>query len=396
MKTPKISVCLPTFNGAKYLAEAIESVLNQSIEDLELVIGDDGSTDETKTIVESYAKQDSRISHVFNAKNVGYLGNTNLILKRCRGQYIKTFAQDDAFEPRCFERMLASIESSDRIAVVAVSRRHVDARGVEIAVQHKFDKTGIRAGEDMIKLYFSEFLNRTGNPSQMFFRRQERVNSFNTSYYHSADTEFALRLLEAGDFYYIAEPLLRYRVHKETTTVTTLEDMSFAQDHVRIVDRFAPYLAEVGLGKDVVWANSIKGLNNKMSNAMSVRGIKYDTDFPIPKNWGKSEENGRLVANDEPEVFRRLACYLIKYVTEKHFAYEELEHRILDTQREKEAIKKHNQQLIERISQLEKEVSDSQCEMTRARDSEQELKKQIEHMKNSTSWKLTKTLRKLR
>jgi glycosyltransferase involved in cell wall biosynthesis len=390
---PKISVCLPTFNGSKYLAEAIDSVLSQSVQDLELVIGDDGSSDETKQMIEGYASRDPRIHYVFNPKNIGYLRNTNAILKRCTGQYIKTFAQDDAFEPGCFERLLQILETQPGVQLACVSRRHVNENGVGDHIQHKFDATGVYPGKDVIKLYLKEFLNRTGNPSQMFFRRQERVNSFNAAYYHSADTDFGLRLLEGGDYYYIAEPFLRYRVHKETTTITTLEDMSFAPDHVRLVDRFGSYLLAEGVDKEVLWASAIKGLVNKMANAMLVRGIKYD-DFPTPAHWG-----GKNVLddfeNDEPQTFRRLACHLIKYVTDRHFDFEKLEQRLGDSERAQQAVVAHNKQLVGRIADLEAEkqkYSDELAEIQRAKEA---LSAHINALKSSSSWRLTAPLRKV-
>jgi glycosyltransferase involved in cell wall biosynthesis len=390
---PKISVCLPTFNGSKYLAEAIDSVLSQSVQDIELVIGDDGSSDETRQLVEGHAGRDSRINYVFNPQNIGYLRNTNAILKRCSGQYIKTFAQDDAFEPGCFERLLNALETHPGVQLACVSRRHVDENGVGEHIQHKFDASGVYPGKDVIKLYLKEFLNRTGNPSQMFFRRQAGVSSFNAAYYHSADTEFGLRLLEGGDYYYIAEPLLRYRVHKETTTITTLEDMSFAPDHVRLVDRFGSYLLAEGVDKDVLWTSAIKGLVNKMANAVLVRGIKYD-DFPTPAHWGEKNLLDNF-ENDEPQAFRRLACRLIKYVTNRHFAFEELEQNLGDAERAHQAVLAHNTQLVGRIAELEAEkqrYSDELAEIKRARET---LNAHINALKNSSSWRLTAPLRKV-
>ncbi|MDR3617312.1 MAG: glycosyltransferase [Candidatus Obscuribacterales bacterium] len=390
---PKISVCLPTFNGSKYLTEAIDSVLSQSVQDLELVIGDDGSSDETRQIIEGYAGRDPRINYVFNPQNIGYLRNTNAILKRCTGQYIKTFAQDDAFEPGCFVRLLEILETQPGIQLACVSRRHVNENGVGDHIQHKFDATGVYPGKDVIKLYLKEFLNRTGNPSQMFFRRQERVNSFNAAYYHSADTDFGLRLLEGGDYYYIAEPLLRYRVHKETTTITTLEDMSFAPDHVRLVDRFGSYLLAEGVDKDEIWESAIKGLVNKMANAMLVRGIKYD-DFPTPAHWGEKNVLDDF-ENDEPQTFRRLACHLIKYVTERHFDFEKLEQSLGDSERAQQAVLAHNKQLIGRIADLEVEkqkYSDELAEIQRAKEA---LSAHIQALKSSSSWRLTAPLRKV-
>jgi len=390
---PKISVCLPTFNGSKYLSEAIDSVLSQSVQDLELVIGDDGSSDETRQLVEGYASRDPRINYVFNPQNIGYLRNTNAILRRCTGQYIKTFAQDDAFEPGCFERLLEVLETQPGVQLACVSRRHVDEKGVGEHIQHKFDATGVYPGKDVIKLYLKEFLNRTGNPSQMFFRRQERVNSFNAAYYHSADTEFGLRLLEAGDYYYIAEPFLRYRVHKETTTITTLEDMSFAPDHVRLVDRFGSYLLAEGVDRDVLWASAIKGLVNKMANATQVRGIKYD-DFPTPAHWGEKNALDDF-ENDEPQAFRRLACQLLKYVTNRHFVFEELEQSLGDSERARQAVLMHNNQLIGRIAELEAEKQKYFDELKETRLARETLNAHISALKNSSSWRLTAPLRKV-
>ncbi len=394
MPEPTISVCLPTYNGQRFLSEAIESVLNQSVQNLELVVGDDGSTDDTRSILESYAKQDSRISLVFNEANAGYLRNTNLILRRCRGKYIKTFAQDDAFEPNCFERMQAAIESEPKVNLVCVSRRHVDEQGNEICVLHKFEQTGVFPGHEMIRLYLKEFLNKTGNPSQMFFRRTDMEGGFNTAYYHGADTEFALRLLEHGDFFNIAEPLLRYRVHKDTTTISSLADMSFAPDHVRLVDRFASYALAAGVPKEQIWACAVNGLVNKMVNAVKFRGIIYG-EFPTPPLWGEKHPLDDF-ENDEPQVFRRLACHLIKYITDQQPEIEAARDQVADEQRLRRAVSEHNTQLLERISELEKEIQERHWENEGLRDKVQQLEQQAEGMRSSSSWKLTAPLRKLR
>ncbi len=353
MKKPTISVCLPTYNGAKFVGEAIESVLGQTFQNFELVIGDDGSTDGTRTIVASYARQDSRISYVFNPFNLGYLHNTNCILQRCQGNYVKTFAQDDAFVPSCLEKMMGALEGSSNVVLAAASRQHIDEIGREIEVLHKFEQSGLHSGLEMIELYFREFVNRTGNPSQMFFRRKDALNGFDTAFYHSADTDFALRLLEGGDFYYLAEPLIRYRVHKETTTITTMQDMSFAPDHVRLVDRFADKL-ETRLDRAQIWRAAIEGLINKMSNAMYVRGIKYD-QFPLPSSWVAAEE-AEAVADNDAFLVRRLACQLIRFATENQHSFYGVESLVRNEAAQIEAISTHNQQIAKRVADLEEEL----------------------------------------
>lgn len=196
MKEPTISIVLPTYNGVRFLGEAIDSVLNQTVEDLELVIGDDASTDGTRELLQSYAEKDARVSVVFNETNLGYVRNQVATFKRCRGKYIKTYAQDDALSPDCCQLMLKAFEENPSVSLVCVSRMQIDEDGHELGVQHKFEKSGLHEGRGMIKRYMKEFLNRTGNPTQIMFRREDAGSGFNPAYNHGEDTEFALRLLE--------------------------------------------------------------------------------------------------------------------------------------------------------------------------------------------------------
>ncbi len=193
---PRISIVLPTYNGIKFLGAAIESVLNQTMPDWELVIGDDSSKDGTKELLQSYAKQDPRVTVTFNETNLGYVRNQVATFGRCRGEYIKTYAQDDALESNCLEIMLNAFQEHSTVSLVSVARRHIDEDGKETGVDQKFPQSGLFPGRDMIKLYLREFYNRTGNTSQIMFRKRDADAGFNPAYNHSEDAEFALRLLE--------------------------------------------------------------------------------------------------------------------------------------------------------------------------------------------------------
>ena len=81
---PTVSVGLPVYNGADYLAEAIDSILKQSFEDFELLIQDNASTDATGEICRAYAASDARVRYVRNPQNVGAAGNYNLVFERAR------------------------------------------------------------------------------------------------------------------------------------------------------------------------------------------------------------------------------------------------------------------------------------------------------------------------
>src|SRR5271165_929178 len=108
---PLVSICLPLFNGASHLENALSSVLNQTYDNFEVVVVDDGSTDSSVALVKSLCKQDKRIRLYQNPKNLGLFANYNETIRQARGYYIKPFAQDDLLEHNALDRMSELLES---------------------------------------------------------------------------------------------------------------------------------------------------------------------------------------------------------------------------------------------------------------------------------------------
>ena len=108
--TVKISICIPTYNGARYLEACLDSVLNQTYKDIEILVVDDGSTDATFEILERYAASDERIRLVRNENNLGLVGNWNHCIELAKGEWIKFVFQDDLIAQNCLERLVAESE----------------------------------------------------------------------------------------------------------------------------------------------------------------------------------------------------------------------------------------------------------------------------------------------
>ncbi len=121
MKRPAISIGLPVYNGEKYLAGAIESLLAQSFDDFELIVADNASRDGTEQICREYARQDGRIRYVRNARNIGAGPNFNLTFQLASGRYFKWAAHDDLCAPEFLSRCMDVLEN-DRGAVLAYTR----------------------------------------------------------------------------------------------------------------------------------------------------------------------------------------------------------------------------------------------------------------------------------
>ena len=123
---PRLSIGLPVFNGERYLAAAIGSVLDSSFSDWELIISDNASTDGTQALAQSFAQQDARIRYLRNATNIGALPNFNQVVHASRGEYFKWLAYDDLCGPDLLSRCVEVLDRDSTI--VLCSARFVESR----------------------------------------------------------------------------------------------------------------------------------------------------------------------------------------------------------------------------------------------------------------------------
>lgn len=109
---PKLSVAITTYNHKGFIAECLESVLNQTFQDIEIIVADDASTDGTQDIVREFAKKDERIIPIYNSVNFGLSINQNNALKLVRGEYITCFAGDDVMLPELLEKQVSFLDTN--------------------------------------------------------------------------------------------------------------------------------------------------------------------------------------------------------------------------------------------------------------------------------------------
>ena len=121
VRNPKVSIGLPVYNGEKFLAEAIESILGQTFSDFELIISDNASTDRTEEIARSYAASDRRIRFVRQEGNRGASKNFGLVFELASGEYFKWAAYDDVLMPDFLTECVALLDD-DPSAVLEIGR----------------------------------------------------------------------------------------------------------------------------------------------------------------------------------------------------------------------------------------------------------------------------------
>lgn len=208
-----LSVCIPTYNGEAFLREAIQSVLNQSFRNFELLLVDDGSTDATLTIARSFA--DPRIRVFENAERLGIPGNWNRCLALAQGEFFCLFHQDDVMLPENLARKVAVLTADPTISFVHSA--------VEFLVETDGQSPPTNWVEDAIEdfvvegeTYFRRLLfgNRICAPS-VIVRRDKllQLGEFDIQLGFACDYAMWLKLCVEGRVAFCSQPLLLYRWH---------------------------------------------------------------------------------------------------------------------------------------------------------------------------------------
>jgi glycosyltransferase involved in cell wall biosynthesis len=209
-----VSVGLPVYNGERYVAAAIESVLSQDYGDFELIISDNASRDGTDAICRKYAERDSRIRYIRQTANVGAAPNFNGIVARARGAYFKWMAHDDLIAPSFLTRCVEVLDADPTAVLAAPNVRYIDADGA------------------VIREYTSPFRTDHPDPVVRFSETLEGHRCFEAcsliridclkrsglirSYSHG-DGALLSELALMGRFARVPEPLFAYRQHLEQT-----------------------------------------------------------------------------------------------------------------------------------------------------------------------------------
>ena len=220
---PEASVIIPAYNHAGYIAEAVHSVLDQIQPDLELIVVDDGSTDDTLDVLAAISDPRMR---VITQPNRGAHAAINRGLAQASGRFLAILNSDDAYHPNRLQQMLAELEADPSLGLAGSFIEVVDSQGQPLGVKHGYKdlepwaleapQQSFRAGDDLRAALLTE--NYWSTTSNFVFRRDwfERAGEFRPLRY-THDWDFALRMARLAPLSLLPQPLLRYRVHESNT-----------------------------------------------------------------------------------------------------------------------------------------------------------------------------------
>ena len=209
---PRVSVIMAVYNGEKWLAEAIDSVLAQTYGDFEFLIHDDGSTDGSPAILSDYAARDPRII-LSSAPNRGLPASLNLLIDEARGEFLARMDGDDICYPERFSRQVAYLDAHPDIAVLGSRVRVIDDAGRPVHfVKDPTDHAAIDARNIDGRTAIS-------HPSVMMRRNALlAVGGYDTSFRSAQDLELWLRMGEKFRLANFPEVLFDYRFHSHSTS----------------------------------------------------------------------------------------------------------------------------------------------------------------------------------
>lgn len=226
-KPPAISVLLSVYNADRYVSLAIESILNQTFTDFELIIVDDCSSDASWDICEKYAQQDKRIVLLRNKSNLGGCETLNVGLRIAKGRYVARQDNDDWSYPDRLAKQLNFMEAHPDVGIVGGSMEIMDGSEKVIGKRtYNFTDSTIRK-----KIFrYSPF----SHPLVMVRKSiLDTVGYYNCEYAPADDYDLYFRIGEASQFANLSDILLKYRVVSTSLTNTRTKKMELATIKVR-------------------------------------------------------------------------------------------------------------------------------------------------------------------
>ena len=290
-KCPAISVGMPVFNGERYIAQSIQSVLDQTFTDFELIISDNASTDRTEEICRDFANVDSRIRYIRNADNIGAAKNYNQLVKLARGKYFRWSNADDLLAPELHDRCFGKLEAHPDAVLAYGKTDIIDEHGKKL---RSYDDN-LHLPQSSAFERFRLFQEKVGLTNIIYgLMRTEAVrqtNIFGDGTLPAADISFMAELTLHGKFLESPETLFYRRMHSGASSHDRSDDERQANFwRAKSTPFRLPTLRQAMRYLRKIWATKIEIREKSKLSLFVLRGII----------WRRSE-----IASEFVSVIRR-------------------------------------------------------------------------------------------
>lgn len=220
---PLVSILIPAYNQTRYLKEALESAINQTYLNIEIIIGDDSTNNEVEEFVKPYLEKYENIHYFKNERTeMDYgISNIQMLLKKSKGEYVNYLFHDDIFHITKVEKMMNYFLAKDNISFITSHRQLIDQDGKHLpdneATKRIFDKDTLINGNQLGLYCLGKLTNFIGEPTTVLFKKSLLERGFGyfnkNSYSNIADMATWLSLLQKGNAIYICDSLSYFRQH---------------------------------------------------------------------------------------------------------------------------------------------------------------------------------------
>lgn len=215
---PTISIIIPTYNRCDLLPYTLDSVLAQTYRDLEVIVMDNASTDETPALMAAYQSRDSRIRYIRNSSNVGLVQNYNLGLHHATGTFVNFLDSDDTFEPAKLAKQVRYLLDHPQIDAVSTRFYNIDLHG------RRLNQTWMLPKGDLLPTVLYRYFAVVGT-LLMRIEFARKMGVYDPAISMSPDWDFYLRsALSGARFGCVQELLFSYRLHQNNTTRNALAE----------------------------------------------------------------------------------------------------------------------------------------------------------------------------
>lgn len=220
---PKISIILPSYNGSKFIKESIDSILNQTFNDWELILVNDCSKDDTLEIMKNYENKDKRIKIINNAKNQKLPESLNIGFREAKGEYLTWTSDDNIYKYNAIEYMENYLDKNKECDFISCSMDYIDESG-------NFIREDIKKTQRPYKLALA------CNIGACFMYRKtikDKIGEYDKELFCAEDYDYWCRIALNGKIEYSSENLYKYRINSASLTANNIETVNHKSEIIR-------------------------------------------------------------------------------------------------------------------------------------------------------------------
>lgn len=240
MSEPRVTIAIPNQNKAAFIRQAVESVLNQTYEDIRIIVLDNASTDGSVEQIKDLLS-DSRLEIVENEKNIGPFENFKKGEMMAKSEYFKFLCSDDYLHPDFVKHAVEMMDANPTAGIYACKPMFIDENNEKLGIgTNPWTGSALYKGNEVIHLFMKMAYNFIGTPTNVFYRKcffpnGEGSTLYGKSYRVAGDTATYIRVLQKSDFYCTDSALCYYRQHKDCYSSRPIAPMEWTLDHSDIL-----------------------------------------------------------------------------------------------------------------------------------------------------------------